>query len=52
MTRSFLWFVVGVLTAIAMFGAYSRMRERREEEDIDALADSISEKLDRLEASL
>ena len=44
------WFVLGVLSGMAAMAVMQRVIEEREVEDVEALAESISERLSALES--
>ncbi|MCH7903262.1 MAG: hypothetical protein IH944_01695 [Armatimonadetes bacterium] len=46
------WFVVGVLSGMALMGAIARLRSEQDQQDVEELAESIKEKLEALEQEL
>ena len=46
------WFVLGVISGMALMGAISRLREEQDQQDVEELAESIKEKLEALEQEL
>lgn len=45
----FVWFLLGVATGAVAIAALKRVQEIQEVEDVESIANSISERLDRLE---
>ena len=45
----FVWFLLGVATGAVAIAALKRVQENQEVEDVESIANSISERLDQLE---
>ena len=46
------WFVIGVISGMALMSAIARLREAHGHQDVEELAESIKNKLDAMEQEI